>query len=75
MGIISWQGPYSGAASSDKHPLPPTNTSNLPFWVMIVYRARIGDGSGSWLKRPTPGWLYGADVGHSQVNACHMARY
>jgi amino acid transporter len=32
MGIISWQGQYSGAASSDKHPLPPTNTGNLPFW-------------------------------------------
>jgi amino acid transporter len=32
MGIISWQGQYSGAASSDKQPLPPTNTSNLPFW-------------------------------------------
>ncbi|HEX6522833.1 MAG TPA: APC family permease [Streptosporangiaceae bacterium] len=32
LGIISWQGQYSGAASSDKHPLPPTNTNNLPFW-------------------------------------------
>ena len=32
MGIISWQGQYSGAPSSDKHPLPPTNTFNLPFW-------------------------------------------
>jgi amino acid transporter len=32
LGIISWQGQYSGAASSDKHPLPPTNTFNLPFW-------------------------------------------
>jgi amino acid transporter len=32
MGIISWQGQYSGAASSDKHPQPPTNTNNLPFW-------------------------------------------
>ncbi len=32
MGIISWQGQFSGAASKDKHPLPPTNTFNLPFW-------------------------------------------
>ncbi len=32
MGIISWQGQYSGAASSDKHPQAPTNTFNLPFW-------------------------------------------
>ena len=31
MGIISWQGQYSGAAS-EKHPLPPTNTGNIPFW-------------------------------------------
>ncbi len=32
MGIISWQGQYSGAASADSHPLPPTNTGNIPFW-------------------------------------------
>ena len=32
MGIISWQGQYSGAASSDKHPLPPTNTGHIAFW-------------------------------------------
>jgi hypothetical protein len=36
MGIISWQGQFSGAASSDKHPLAPTNTFNLPFWWDIV---------------------------------------
>ena len=38
MGIISWQGQYSGAASSDKHPQPPTNTFNIPFWwdILIV---------------------------------------
>ena len=30
MGIISWQGQYSG--TSEKHPLPPTNTFNIPFW-------------------------------------------
>jgi amino acid transporter len=38
LGIISWQGQYSGAASSDKHPQPPTNTFNIPFWwdILIV---------------------------------------
>jgi amino acid transporter len=38
MGIISWQGQYSGATSSDTHPLPPTNTGNIPFWwdMLIV---------------------------------------
>jgi amino acid transporter len=30
MGIISWQGQYSGQSSTT--PLPPTNTSNIPFW-------------------------------------------
>jgi amino acid transporter len=36
LGIISWQGQFSGAASSDKHPLPPTNTGHIPFWLDIV---------------------------------------
>ena len=38
MGIISWQGQYSGAASSDKHPQAPTNTFNIGFWwdILIV---------------------------------------
>ena len=36
MGIISWQGQYSGAASGDTHPLPPTNTFNIRFWWDIV---------------------------------------
>jgi amino acid transporter len=36
MGIISWQGVYSGASSGDKHPLPPTNTGNIPFWWDIL---------------------------------------
>jgi hypothetical protein len=36
MGILSWQGQYSGAASSDKHPRPPTNTLNIPFWWDIL---------------------------------------
>ena len=40
MGIISWQGQYSGAPSSDKHPQPPTNTGHLPFWWdMLVVAA------------------------------------
>jgi amino acid transporter len=36
MGIISWQGQYSGAPSADKHPQPPTNTFNIPFWWDMV---------------------------------------
>jgi amino acid transporter len=36
MGIISWQGQFSGAASGDKHPLPPTITGNIPFWWDMV---------------------------------------
>jgi amino acid transporter len=36
MGIISWQGQYSGAPSADKHPQPPTNTLNIPFWWDMV---------------------------------------
>jgi amino acid transporter len=36
MGIISWQGVFAGAASSDKHPLPPTITGNIPFWWDIL---------------------------------------
>lgn len=31
MGIISWQGQYSGAPSTPP-PAPPTSTGNLPFW-------------------------------------------
>ena len=30
MGLISWQGQYSGQSS--KTPLPPTSTGNIPFW-------------------------------------------
>ena len=36
MGLISWQGQYSGAPSSDKHPLPPTNTFHIGFWWDIL---------------------------------------
>ncbi len=31
MGIISWQGQYTGAASTPA-PLAPTSTGNIPFW-------------------------------------------
>ena len=34
MGIISWQGQYSG--TSDAHPLPPTNTFHIGFWWDIL---------------------------------------
>ena len=36
MGLISWQGQYSGP--SCKHPLPPTNTFHIGFWwdMLIV---------------------------------------
>jgi amino acid transporter len=36
MGIISWQGQYFNTVASDKHPLPPLNTGNIPFWWDIV---------------------------------------
>ena len=43
MGIISWQGQYSG--SSDTHPLPPTNTFRIGFWwdilVVVVFSVAI----------------------------------
>lgn len=40
VGIISWQGQFSGAASTDLHPQPPTNTFNIPFWWdMLVVTA------------------------------------
>src|ERR1700742_3702176 len=41
LGIISWQGQFSGAASSDKHPQPPTITMNIPFWWDIVVLAAL----------------------------------
>jgi len=44
LGIISWQGQYSGAASADKHPQAPTNTFNLPFWwdMLVVIAFSVG---------------------------------
>jgi amino acid transporter len=35
MGIISWQGQFSGAAATPA-PKPPTNTGNIPFWWDIL---------------------------------------
>jgi amino acid transporter len=37
MGIISWQGQFSGQSS--KTPLPPTNTNAIPFWWDMVVLA------------------------------------
>jgi len=36
MGIISWLGQYSGAPSSDPHPLPPTNTGSIGLWYDLL---------------------------------------
>ncbi len=55
LGIISWQGQFSGAASSDKHPQPPTITHEHP--VLVGHR-----GAG----RVQPGHLL---LGHLQQAA------
>ena len=43
MGIISWQGQYSG--SSDTYPQPPVNTGHIGFWwdilVVVVFSVAI----------------------------------
>jgi amino acid transporter len=51
MGIISWQGQYSGASSSDKHPLPPTNTFHLGFWWDILVVAAFSLAIYFWAMR------------------------
>ncbi len=51
MGIISWQGQYSGAASSDKHPLPPTNTFHIGFWWDILVVAAFSVAIYFWAMR------------------------
>ncbi|HEY1001751.1 MAG TPA: APC family permease, partial [Streptosporangiaceae bacterium] len=48
LGIISWQGQYSGASSSDKHPLPPTNTFHIGFWFDILIVAAFSVGIYFW---------------------------
>ena len=51
MGIISWQGQYSGASSSDKHPLPPTNTFHIGFWWDILVVAAFSVAIYLWAMR------------------------
>jgi amino acid transporter len=51
MGIISWQGQYSGAPSSDKHPLPPTNTFHIGFWYDILIVAAFSVAIYLWAMR------------------------
>ena len=51
LGIISWQGQYSGAVSADKHPQPPTNTFNIPFWWDILVVAAFSVGIYVWAMR------------------------
>ena len=49
MGIISWQGQYSG--TSDKHPLPPTNTFHIGFWWDILIVALFSVAIYFWAMR------------------------
>jgi amino acid transporter len=51
LGIISWQGQYSGAASVDLHPQPPTSTGNLPFWWDMLVVAAFSLGIYLWAQR------------------------
>jgi amino acid transporter len=51
LGIISWQGQYSGASSSDKHPLPPTNTFHIGFWWDILVVAAFSVAIYFWAMR------------------------
>jgi amino acid transporter len=51
MGIISWQGQYSGAPSSDKHPLPPTNTFHIGFWYDMLVVAAFSVAIYFWAMR------------------------
>jgi amino acid transporter len=49
LGIISWQGQYSG--SSDTHPLPPTNTGHIGFWWDILVVAAFSVAIYLWAMR------------------------
>jgi amino acid transporter len=49
MGIISWQGQYSG--SSDAHPLPPTNTGHIGFWWDMLVVALFSVAIYLWAMR------------------------
>ena len=48
MGIISWQGQYSGQSSTT--PLPPTNTFNIPFWWDMLVVAGFSLGIYYWAQ-------------------------
>ena len=49
MGIISWQGQYSGAR--DEHPLPPTNTGHIGFWWDMLVVAAFSVAIYLWAMR------------------------
>jgi len=49
MGIISWQGQYSG--SGDAHPLPPTNTGHIGFWWDMLVVAAFSVAIYLWAMR------------------------
>jgi hypothetical protein len=49
MGIISWQGQYSG--SGDDHPLPPTNTGHIGFWWDMLIVAAFSVAIYFWAMR------------------------
>jgi amino acid transporter len=49
MGIISWQGQYSG--TSEKHPLPPTNTFHIGFWWDMLIVAAFSVAIYFWAMR------------------------
>ena len=49
MGIISWQGQYSGPPR--RRPLPPTNTCNIPFWWDILIVAAFSVAIYFWAMR------------------------
>jgi len=49
MGIISWQGQYSG--TSDAHPLPPTNTGHIGFWWDMLVVAAFSVAIYLWAMR------------------------
>jgi hypothetical protein len=49
LGIISWQGQYSGGGGT--HPLPPTNTFRIPFWWDILIVAAFSLAIYFWAMR------------------------
>ena len=49
LGIISWQGQYSG--TSDAHPLPPTNTGHIGFWWDMLVVAAFSVAIYLWAMR------------------------